>query len=139
MRNLFPMIRFLAIWFIVAAGLIRPGIGLPAGQDGCGDFACRQPAVQRACCGGEVDAYCPMSNGPCECAAAPSSDPEPDRDAPLPRPERDSISALPNGPPQVSPPSGPDSKPASRFGLLSALNAGKSHNEVQALLGIWRT
>ncbi|RNC80994.1 MAG: hypothetical protein ED559_04105 [Phycisphaera sp.] len=135
------MTRVLAILILVATGLPRLGVGLAGGQDHCGEFACHQPVVQVDCCGSEMveEAYCPMSNGSCECIAAPASDPEPKPEAPLLRSDRDTITGMPNGPPQVMPVAEPDTATPKVASLVLALTAGKSHNEIQALLGIWQT
>lgn len=80
-----------------------------------------------------------MSGGPCTCAAAPMPDRQPRPDAPLPRTDRDSITGLPNGPPQITPVIEPDNATPTMASLVTSLRAGKTHNEVQALLGIWIT
>lgn len=135
------MIRIMTILILLTAGLPRLGVGLAGGQDACGESACHQPVVQMSCCGSDPgdDGFCPMSNGPCECIAAPAPDPEPKPEAPLPRSDRDSVTGIPNGPPQVVPVVDPDSDTPTIASLVLALTAGKSHNEIQALLGIWRT
>lgn len=135
------MIRLMTILILLTAGLPRLGVGFAGGQDACGESACHQPVVQMSCCGSDPgdDGFCPMSNGPCECTAAPAPDPEPKPEAPLPRSDRDSVTGVPNGPPQVVPVVDPDSDSPTIASLVLALTAGKSHNEIQALLGIWRT
>lgn len=80
-----------------------------------------------------------MSNGPCECVAAPASNPEPMPDVPMPRSERDTLTALPQGPPRATPVLGPDQTSLSIAGRSRPRTAGKTHNEIRALLGIWRT
>lgn len=135
------MNRLLAILILVAAGLPRFGVGLAGGQDQCRSAACHQPIVQLSCCGndsGDGD-YCPMSNGPCECTAAPAPDPDPKPEAPLPRPDRDTVIGMPTAALQVTPVAEPDADRPKVASLVLALTAGKSHNEVQALLGTWRT
>lgn len=135
------MTRVLAILILVAAGLPRLGVGLAGGQDHCGEFACHQPVVQVNCCDSELveEAYCPMSKGPCECVAAPAPNTDPKPEAPLPRSDRDTVTGMPNGPPQVMPVAEPDTDAPKVASQVLALTAGKSHNEIQALLGIWRT
>ncbi len=133
--------KLLTILVLVASGLPRLSVGLAGCQDACGESACHQPVVQMSCCGSDSsdDAFCPMSNGPCKCIAAPASDPEPKPEAPLPRSDRDTVTGMPNGPPQVMPVVEPDSATPTIASLVLALTAGKSHNEIQALLGTWRT
>jgi len=144
------MIRILAILVLVASGLPRLGTGFAAGQDRCGESACHVPVVKVSCCGEPIppadsdfgcgsDAFCPMSEGPCRCGISPTPAPEPLPDAPLPRTDRDSITGLPNGPPKITPVIEPDDTTPSMASLVVGLRAGKTHNEVQALLGVWQT
>tara|TARA_E500000318_G_C3482339_1_gene180936 strand:+ start:321 stop:728 length:408 start_codon:yes stop_codon:yes gene_type:complete len=135
------MLRILAILTLIFAGLPRLGVGLAGGQDACGDSACHQPVVQMSCCDSDPgdDGFCPMSNGPCVCVAAPLPDPEPLPEAPLPRSDRDTVTGMPNGSPQVTPVVEPDRDAPKVASLVLALTVGKSHNEVQALLGVWQT
>ena len=144
------MLRVLAIAILIAAGLPRLGVGLVAGQDLCGDTMCHTPVVETNCCGEPIpgddsdfgcgsDTFCSMSDGPCRCGISPTPDPEPLPDAPLPRTDRDSVTWLPNGPPKITPGIEPDESSPIVASLVLALTAGKSHNEIQALLGTWRT
>lgn len=134
------MLRVLAILVLVACGL--PGLGAAsAGGWGLGGAsACHEPVVEMSCCSSSTadNRFCPMSNGPCECIEAPAPSPERRPDAPLPRSDRDSITGLPNGPPQVA----PVVEPADTVACMASLVVGspsKTHNEIQALLGVWRT
>ncbi len=144
------MIRILAILILVASGLPRLGTGFAAGQDHCGETACHVPAVEVSCCGETVpladsdfgcgsDAFCPMSEGPCQCGISPTHAPERLPDAPLPRTDRDSVTGLPNGPPKITPVIESDDTTPSMASLVICVRAGKTHNEVQALLGVWQT
>ena len=135
------MIRLFTILLLVSAGFPRLGAGSAGCQDLCGESGCHPPVVQSACCGrdSEDEGFCPMSNGPCECFAAPPPDPSPKPDVPLPRSERDTATDMPNGRPRVTPVLEPASDTPRVASLVLGLTAGKSHNEVQALLGIWRT
>tara|TARA_R110000782_G_scaffold57258_3_gene119541 strand:+ start:20445 stop:20891 length:447 start_codon:yes stop_codon:yes gene_type:complete len=144
------MLRVLAITILIAAGLPRLGVGLVAGQDHCGDTICHEPVIDMGCCGDSLpdecsdldcgsEAFCPVSEGPCKCGI--SETPAPDRlpDAPLPRTDRDSPTGLPNGPPKITPVIEPDDSTPSMVSLVAGLRTGKTHNEVQALLGVWQT
>jgi hypothetical protein len=44
-----------------------------------------------------------------------------------------------NGPPQITPVFEPDNTTPALAPLVDSLRSGKTHNEVQALLGIWQT
>lgn len=138
---LLTMIRILLILTLVAAALPRWGDGLVRDQDLCAGFGCHQPVSQAGCCGSDSgdQGFCPASDGPCTCAAAPSPDPEPKREAPMPRSERDFIAGFSNAAVQSIPAIDSDELPPVVAPLVAGLAAGKSHNEIQALLGIWRT
>jgi len=144
------MIRILAILVLIASGLPRLGMGFAAGQDRCGETSCHVPPVEVNCCGEPIhptdsdfgcgsDAFCPMSEGPCQCGISPTPAPERRPDAPLPRTDRDSVTGLPNGPPKITPVIEPDGTMPSMASLVVGLRASKTHNEVQALLGVWQT
>ncbi len=66
-------------------------------------------------------------------------DRQPRPDAPLPRTDRDSVTVLTNGPAQITPVIEPDDATPAMASLVVSPCAGKTHNEVQALLGIWQT
>ena len=74
-----------------------------------------------------------------QCGISPAPAPERLPDAPLPRTDRDSVTGLPNGPPKITPVIEPDDTTPSMASLVVGLRAGKTHNEVQALLGVWQT
>lgn len=144
------MIRILAILVLVASGLPRLGTGFAAGQDHCGETACHVPVAEVSCCGESIsaadsdfgcgsDAFCPASEGPCQCGISPTPAPERLPDAPLPRTDRDLVTGLPNGPPKITPVIEPDDTTPSMASLVIGVRAGKTHNEVQALLGVWQT
>ncbi len=96
--------------------------------------------IETSCCGESSGVeFCPMSEGPCQCGISPVPAPERLPDAPLPRTERDSVTGLPNGPPTITPVIEPDDATPSMASLVVGLRAGKTHNEVQALLGVWQT
>ncbi|GAB4551439.1 MAG: hypothetical protein Tsb0013_13530 [Phycisphaerales bacterium] len=140
-RTFQSMIRSLAILILVVASLPRLGVGFTSTHYGCETAECHEAAVEVTCCccdSGERG-YCPMSEGPCECAAAPSPDPEPKPQAPLPRSDRETVFGMPNGPPRVMPDVDPDADAPSVAPQVLVLTAGKSHNEMHALLGTWRT
>lgn len=144
------MIRILAILVLVASGLPRLGMSFAAGQSHCGETACHGLAIEVHCCGEPIpavesdsccgsDAFCTMSGGPCQCGVSPTQAPERLPDAPLPRTDRDSVTGLPNGPPKITPVIEPEIATPSVASLVIGLRVGKTHNEVQALLGVWQT
>lgn len=80
-----------------------------------------------------------MSGGACTCAVSPGPDRQPIPNAPLPRSESDSLTAVPPSPSAVPWPSHPATEPVRSVPLSVGLFEGFTHNEVQAILGIWRT
>jgi hypothetical protein len=135
------MLRVLTILLLITAGLPRLGLGPAGGAYACADPGCdRPPAPVRCCAGASGEAgFCPMSNGPCVCAAAPCPDPAPEPDAPLPRSDRETVTGIPSGRTGVvSSVEAGGVKPAGGA-LVLAWTAGRSHNEVCAILGNWRT
>lgn len=79
-----------------------------------------------------------MSEGPCRCGISPAPAPTPSPDAPLPRAERDLANGLPNGRPTITPVIEPDDATPSVPSLVFGLREDKTHNEAQALLGVWQ-
>jgi len=144
------MVRYLAILVLIGAGLSRIGVGLPGGHASCEDAGCHVPVVEVSCCGDEGSAsasenagadeeYCPMSDGPCRCGVERGPAPERLPDAPQPRIDRDLVFGLAPGTRVLHrvPVLGREAGPA---GLrLGGCRAGLTHNEVRALLGVWRT
>ena len=144
------MIRFFVILTLLASSLPRLGAGLVAGQEHSDETSCHVSAVEVNCCIEQVcdpdsalgcgsETFCPMSEGPCRCGISPTPAPERLPDAPLPRTDRDSVTGLPNGPPKITPVIEPDDTTPSMASLVVGPRAGKTHNEVQALLGVWQT
>lgn len=139
------MIRLITILTLIFAAIPGLGVGLASGQalgpgHACSSSGCHEVVIETSCCGESAEvSVCPMSGGPCTCAAAPMPDRQPRPDAPLPRTDRDSITGLPNGPTQITPVIEPDNATPTMASLVASLRAGKTHNEVQALLGIWIT
>lgn len=79
-----------------------------------------------------------MSRGPCQCGVSPVPDPHPVPDAPLPNSGRDSLVAAPTLPTGLVPIIEPEAEPARGSMASVSLLARLTHNEIQALLGIWR-
>ncbi|MEZ6317633.1 MAG: hypothetical protein R3B49_02595 [Phycisphaerales bacterium] len=121
----------IALWTPVS----HPGSGQV-----CAPTSCCTTVERVTCCGERVvEQVCPMSGGECHCAASPTDTPPAPVPAPHPRTERETSVAVPT--------------PATRVVTLidSAFLArplctgetgplsGKTHNEIQARLGVWRT
>lgn len=136
------LVTILAILFAAFPGV---GVGLADGQapdrnHDCGSSGCHEVIFESTCCGELTEvSVCPKSGGPCTCAAVPMPDRQPRPDAPLPRTDRDSITGLPSGSPQITAVIDEDIATHEMASLVVSPRSGKTHNEVQALLGIWRT
>ncbi len=120
--------------------LIQPGwlVAARNAGAGCGVSACCVAEVTTSCCGERVvETVCRHTGGACLCAS-PGEAPRPE-DAPAPRTERDAPEPRSVGGDMVSG-EGPSDAGTPRSGLNApAILAGRTHNEVQALLGIWLT
>lgn len=133
------MIRLIAIVFLVTTGnfgFLRGGSSV---HGDCGHPACSPQVEELACCNEPppADDYCPMSDGPCECGVSPLPDPQPVPHAP--KTDRESLTAV-----RASPMTVETLLEAEAVSLRSppdalSLLSGLSHNEIQALLCIWRT
>ena len=137
------MIRTLAILMLILAGALglgAAGVHGGAAAASCDDAACHEAVVRVACCGEEVEATpCHMNEGACTCGVAPMPDRQPQPQAPLPRTERDSPATAPAERPAWTGALEWDERtkrtPAATPSLLAAL----TNNEIQALMGVWRT
>lgn len=119
-------------------GVIRTG-----GQShhsSCDDAGCHRVTARTTCCGETIeDAYCPMSRGECRCAVAPAPSDQPQPPVPMPRPDRDSLIAIPHAPTTIVLFADDESLASEGLAQSLGLLAGLTHNEIQALLGVWRT
>lgn len=136
--------------FIIMALVIAGFFGVNASLDGlpgwepqsgtCQGQACSVGIVRTTCCGEAIEeSYCPMSEGPCQCSSVPDRSPKRLPDAPLPRSDRDSLTAVPQtqGAVVVWLPSAP--RVSARLRRSTVACGDLTHNEIQAQLGIWHT
>lgn len=136
------MVRWFTILLVVFAGLPPSGIDLTRGP--ADPAACREPSWQafmaETCCDQSTGVrICPISGGECRCVVAPLPEPSRRPDAPLPRTERDSLTAVRASPFQVVEFIESDQRPLVGCAQTLALHEGLTHNALQALLGVWRT
>jgi len=133
--------RLLAILILVLAPL-PAGVG-PAsatGGEGCRHQACCEYVETVTCCGETVvERVCPRSGGACECVGKPADAPGPEREAPHPRPQRDTLTAIASSEPDRA--RGVSISVSERWPFVSGMGwrSGLTHNEIQASLGVWRT
>lgn len=138
------MTRLLIIAAFLLGVLYASGFSLPLGasQAPCADTcgAMHADPVQAAgCCPLNVaDDYCPMSGGPCVCGLAPSPDQPRHDPVPMPQRERDTVQMV-RAPPPVGRPVG-FVLTSPHLGALTQHDylAGFTHNQTQAILGVWR-
>ncbi|MCC5785816.1 MAG: hypothetical protein JJU33_03840 [Phycisphaerales bacterium] len=135
------MTRTLAIMLLAFAGLIRFSPGVVPEHGVCGHDACAPQMAERPCCDTPApsESYCSTSDGPCRCGVTPVPDPLPIPDAPLPKTDRDAPTAIRGPPVVVEAMVEPEDEPSRCSAVPASLLAGLTHNEIQALLGIWRT
>ncbi|MBL4808730.1 MAG: hypothetical protein JKY43_01565 [Phycisphaerales bacterium] len=148
------MTRLLTILILLLAGLPQVGIGMTgmtgmfgasAGHD-CADMVCQQPVIAPTECCDEsepvvdMDEYCSMSGGACRCGVAPADDRVPNPKAPLQRSDTQITLGLSKALvelPRWNTPA--DAGQAVATDLVVGLASLRTHNETQALLGIWQT
>lgn len=136
------MIRLLVILLLATSGILRFPLVAGGSHGDCGRQACAtEIATTPGCCESETLApdFCLMSGGPCQCGFAPLPDQQPVPDAPLPKTDRDSVTAVPAPPIRVEVEIVSQRRPLGRSASPLSLLAGLTHNEIQAFLGIWRT
>ena len=142
------MMRILTILILLLAGLPRVDIGMfgsSAGHD-CTEMVCQQPVIAPSGCCDEpapvvdMDEYCPMSGGECRCGVTPDEDRTPTPKAPFQRSDTQITLGLFEASAEI--PSWTTSAEIKHGGatdLFDGLASLRTHNETQALLGIWQT
>ena len=150
---------------LLLAGLPGGGIGLLqlTQRGGCTKALCQvepvaaQPVMEMSCCSltqafeqsETVDKtadkatnsdYCPMSGGPCRCGVSPADDTPSRPKAPLSSSSSDVLLGLHTDSQRTLNPFADalaESTPTAAF--TDGLTSLRTHNETQALLGIWHT
>jgi hypothetical protein len=133
--------RFLLILAIAWQPLALWGAaGHAAPAEVCTATSCCTTVERVSCCGERiVEQICGKSGGACHCASAPTDTPDPRPEAPQPRTERETLVAVPSPPVHSVVYTDADGNLRPPFAAGESRLAGKTHNEIQALLGIWRT
>jgi len=139
--TLVMLVRLLLILAIAWQPLILWGAAsdaMPA--EVCTTTSCCTTVERVSCCGERVvERVCGKTGGACHCASAPSDTPKPRPEAPQPRSERETLVAVPSSPVQSIACLDADGACRPLFATSESRLASKTHNEIQALLGIWRT
>lgn len=133
--------RLLIILALLGQVLLPWVSGVPsASPSGCVATPCCITVERVTCCGERVvEQVCGMTGGECHCGAAPSDTPRRVPQIPQPRNEREAFVGIP-GPDSriVTPVQGEPNRRVTRSGVLCLLS-GKTHGEIRAFLGVWRT
>jgi len=147
------MIRWFTLILFFLGVLHASGIALPSsmGDDCatlCGSHETPQVIAPSSCCPSDntetqstqtqSDDFCPMSNGPCTCGLNPANEHTPDEPMPAPQRERQTLQMM-RGPPLAFQLITTDTpKRLIPVALTHSIRSGFSHNQTQALLGVWR-
>ncbi|MEQ9616543.1 MAG: hypothetical protein RLN60_00745 [Phycisphaerales bacterium] len=115
------------------------GFGAPGdGVHGC-EMSCCQIVERTSCCGERVtDEFCAKSGGACTCVGAPVREPQPRPEAPLSRVAYELVFLASVERPAIAWAS-IDSSHLPVALTSRHVASGRTHNEQQAFLGIWRT
>jgi len=102
-------------------------------------MGCHEVIREISCCGTEtVRTYCEMSNGPCTCGISPVENPTPHEPLPLPSRDRDSLQMTRAPPANIQLITAELPTRLISIARTGSIRAGLSHNQAQALLGVWR-
>ncbi|MCR9075568.1 MAG: hypothetical protein NXI07_05965 [bacterium] len=82
--------------------------------------------------------YCAMSNGPCTCGMKPIDDRSPNEPLPLPSRDRDSLQMVRGPPASIRIIITELPTRLISIARTGSIRAGFSHNQAQALLGVWQ-
>ena len=147
------MTRWYTLILFTFGVIYASGIPLPLwmGNDCasvCGSHSAPEIEPDQSCCPlgdtiaqsqqDQSDEYCPMSGGPCVCGINPADDRRPNEPMPLPQRDRDSLQMV-RGPPasiQIILTQLPMRLVS--MARTGSIRAGFSHNQAQALLGVWQ-
>lgn len=132
--------RVLLILALIWQSLTLCGVIAPAGSaERCVQTSCCEVVEQVSCCEEVVAHHCGLSRGECLCGVSPVDHPERVPEGPLPRTNRETFAAVQLLVPMPYTGIHSDPGPFRVCAVDGGLLAGKTHNEVQAFLGIWRT
>lgn len=131
------LLRLLVILTLVWQPFMLRGAGLTAAPV-CG-MSCCEVVVKTNCCGDTVVARVSVTDEEsCGCAVAPT-DEQPRPETPRPGSDRETLVSVEASDATFAPSTLPNESIGYGFGGPLGLHGSLSHNQVQALLGIWRT
>ncbi len=141
------VLRILVIMTLLLGNIPRVGINLSGltPNPGCTIDVCQPIEMLSSCCSQldpsiNMNEYCPMSGGPCQCVIVPIDEQDVDPNAPMQRAELQLNLRMHIDPDQLCIWSTLDDQPV--FGLIDRVEnriAHQSHTETQAILGVWTT
>jgi hypothetical protein len=144
------MTRWITLILFSIGVLHASGISLPRGMgDDCATMCAShtkpQVEVVSSCCPlgdaltqSQSDDYCPMSGGPCTCGVSPDQDHQPTEPMPMPQRDRDTLQMVRAPPVGIHVIELRTPQRLTAVGMIDAIRSGFTHNQLQALLGIWR-
>lgn len=104
------------------------------------DKSCSAMVVESSCCvTAPIASHCPPPTDPCRCGIQPGETPDDSPDAPLPRSDRDSILTILSREIAIPLFTLDETQAGAPRTDVYSLHANKTHNQVQACLGIWQT
>jgi len=130
--------RLLVILTLVWQPLILRGAVVPPTRS-CEGMSCCEVVTRTTCCGQiEVVRLAPRNHDSCRCAVGPT-DSSPRPAAPLPGSERQTVVFVGLPPISVASAAFENAKPSIGSSAPLGLHSDLTHNQIQAILGIWRT
>jgi len=134
------MLARFALMLVFVWQPLWPSAGRSGPSQECAPASCCTTIETVSCCGESViERVCGKTGGECLCASAPTDVPTPGREAPHPRNDRETIVAAPVTASRIFALWHGDAGHRALSASHAALLGGKSHNQVRALLGVWRT
>lgn len=131
-------VRLLLILVLLWHPLMLVGTRAPA--EACSEPSCCVSMERVTCCGVRVvEEVCGKTGGECHCAASPNDTPERAPRAPLPRGEREAPVTVLTPPNRIIPLTGDEAGHRSRASTDPGVRGVKTHNQIRAFLGVWRT
>ena len=112
---------------------------LAMGSDQCVMTECHEEIREVLCCDTKsVHNFCKLSNGPCTCGIKPNDDRSPNEPLPLPSRDRDSLQMVRGPPASIRIIITQLPTRLISIARTGSIRARFSHNQAQALLGVWQ-
>ncbi len=132
--------RVLIILAMVWQPLMLAVAHQPSGPGQLTGMSCSAELGKSSCCEMAPAAlHCPPPADPCRCGVQPGEVPDESPDAPLPKTQRDSVVTILSRAPSWVPLRAHEKDAKITSAGFSTVRSNKTHNELQATLGIWQT